>query len=92
MKMRKDNLRELLIATIVIAAFLYLISRSGYVLIFGLGIACFILLFMWSPRPPHKKFSYEDWQEGVFRVKPFAKLWTPPIPGVKGRKKERKHQ
>jgi hypothetical protein len=91
MAMPKEKLRDVLIAAIVIAAGFYIISRSGYVLIFGLGIVCFILLFMWSPRPPHKKFSYEDWQEGVFRVKPFAKLWTPPIPGVKGRKKK-KHQ
>lgn len=90
--MRKENLRLLLIPTIVIAAGFYLISRSAYVLIFGVGVLCFILIVIWSPPSKHKIFSYEDWQEGVFRVKPFAKLWTPPIPGVNKRKKKRKHQ
>jgi len=81
MKIPKDNLRELLIAAIVIVTVLYVMSRSGYVLIFGLGIVCFILIFMWSPPPKHKTFSDDDRIEAMSRAygaSPPPKLWVPP--------------
>ena len=90
MGMRKDNLRLLLIAVILIGAFLYLATESKYVLIFGLGIVCFILLFMWSPPPKHKTFSDDDRIQAMSRGGSGPpKLWVPRIPGAKERISQR---
>ncbi|MFZ2445555.1 MAG: hypothetical protein WAW37_04295 [Syntrophobacteraceae bacterium] len=89
--MRKEIFRTLLIFTILIAAVLYFVTESRYVLIIALGIVCFLLILSWSPPPRHKTFSDEDRLEATSRAQGgggFPKLWVPPIPGGKRRKKK----
>jgi uncharacterized membrane protein YfcA len=89
-RMRKKNLSLLLIALIVFGAVLFLYAEKWYELIFAIAFVCFVLIYVLSLALKHKEFFFEDWEDGVFRAKPFAKLWTPPIPGVKGRRKMKK--
>ncbi len=92
-KMRKNALNLLLISTVLIAAVLYLVTGSYYVLILALGIVSFILVVKRSPTPKHKTFSDNDRLEATSRALGgggFAKLWNPSIPGAKRRKQKRK--
>jgi hypothetical protein len=74
----------------VIAAVLYLIIGSRYVLIISLGTVCFILILMWSPPPKHKTFSDDDRIQAMSRGGSGPpRLWTPGIPGAKERISQR---
>jgi hypothetical protein len=92
--MRKELSIFLLAVTIPIAAVLYARTGSPLVLILSLGIVCLILVVMWSPPPKHKTFSDDDRLEATSRALggggAFPKLWNPPMPGAKRRKKKQK--
>ena len=84
-------------AAILVASIVYIVTRSVYTSILVPASMCVILIFLiavsstvTSIASRHNKGFYEDWEDSL-RVKPFAKLWTPPIPGVKRRKQKRKY-